>query len=82
MEDKRIQVMTILQDYFCRDTPLDVATDSILRLFSVSNSTKVDNPKLSVKCLHCGRKFIGKMPHKCNTGYRKRNQSWQEVTED
>ena len=35
MEDKRIQVMTILQDYFCRDTPLDVATDSILRLFSV-----------------------------------------------
>lgn len=35
MEDKRIQVMTILQDYFCRDTPLDVAADSILRLFSV-----------------------------------------------
>ena len=35
MEDKRIQVMTILQDYFCKDTPLDVATDSILRLFSV-----------------------------------------------
>jgi hypothetical protein len=35
MEDKRIQVMTILQDYFCKDTPLDVATDSILCLFSV-----------------------------------------------
>ena len=38
MEDKRMQVMTILQDYFCRDTPLDVATDSILRLLGVSDS--------------------------------------------
>ena len=82
MEDKRIQIMTILQDYFCGPTPLDEATDSILRLFSVSNCTKVNKPKLSVKCLHCGREFIGKMPHKCNTGYRKRNHSWQEITED
>jgi hypothetical protein len=35
MECKRTQVMIILQDYFLKDTPLDVATDSILRLFSV-----------------------------------------------
>jgi hypothetical protein len=35
MEDKITEVMRILQDYFNRPTPLDEATDSILRLFSV-----------------------------------------------
>jgi hypothetical protein len=35
MEDKRTEVMKILQDYFNRPTPLDEATDSLLRLFSV-----------------------------------------------
>ena len=44
MEDKRTEVMTILQDYFCRDTPLDVATDSILRLFGVSGSLPSFDP--------------------------------------
>jgi len=45
MEDKRIQVMTILQDYFCKDTPLDVATDSILRLFSVVGRSEQLQPE-------------------------------------
>ena len=53
-----------------------------LGLYSVSNCTKANKPKLSVKCLHCGRKFIGKIPHKCKGGYRKRKHSWQEITED
>lgn len=38
-----------------------------------------NNPELKVKCLHCGRKFIGKLHHKCNTGYRKRNHNWEEI---
>lgn len=58
------------------------ALEKQLSIHVVSNSTKVNKPKLSVKCLHCGRKIIGKMHHKCNTGYRKRNHSWQEITED
>ena len=61
---------------------LNECANEALRIHDVSKSTKVDKPKLSVKCLHCGRQFIGKMPHKCNTGYRKRNHSWQEITED
>lgn len=38
-----------------------------------------NKPELKVKCLHCGRKFIGKLHHKCNTGYRKRNHNWEEL---
>lgn len=38
-----------------------------------------NKPELKVKCLHCGRKFIGKLHHKCNTGYRKRNHKWEEI---
>lgn len=38
-----------------------------------------NKPELKVKCLHCGRKFIGKLHHKCNTGYRKRNHNWEEI---
>lgn len=38
-----------------------------------------NKPELKVKCLHCGRKFIGKLAHKCNTGYRKRNHNWEEI---
>lgn len=38
-----------------------------------------NKPEMKVRCLHCGRKFIGKMPHKCNTGYRKRNHNWEEL---
>ena len=37
-----------------------------------------NNPELKVKCLHCGRKFIDKLHHKCNAGYRKRNHNWEE----
>ena len=48
----------------------------------VSRSTKVDKTKHSVKCLHCGRSFIKKLPHKCNTGFRKRNHKWLELTDD
>lgn len=46
------------------------------------NKIIVDNknkPELKVKCLHCSRKFIGKLHHKCNTGYRKRNHKWEEL---
>ena len=72
MEDKRIQVMTILQDYFCRDTPLDVATDSILRLFSVAGqseqltcpqckSTNILNPDRDndAQCIECAFIWAG-----------------------
>lgn len=72
MEDKRIQVMTILQDYFCRDTPLDVATDSILRLFSVvgrseqltcprCKSTNILNPDKDndAQCIECAFIWAG-----------------------
>ncbi len=38
-----------------------------------------NKPELKVKCLHCGRKFIGKLHHKCNTGYGKRNHNWEEI---
>ena len=38
-----------------------------------------NKPELKVKCLHCGRKFISKLAHKCNTGYRKRNHKWEEL---
>lgn len=38
-----------------------------------------NKPELKVKCLHCGRKFISKLAHKCNTGYRKRNHNWEEI---
>lgn len=38
-----------------------------------------NKPELKVKCNHCGRKFIGKLAHKCNTGYRKRNHNWEEI---
>ena len=38
-----------------------------------------NKPELKVKCLHCGRKFISKLPHKCNTGYRKRNHNWEQI---
>jgi hypothetical protein len=48
----------------------------------VNRSTKINKTKVSVKCLHCGRSFIKKLPHKCNTGYRKRNHKWQELTDD
>jgi len=48
----------------------------------VSRSAKVNKTKVSVKCLHCGRSFIKKLPHKCNTGYRKRNHKWLELTDD
>jgi len=54
----------------------------VIRLYEVGRSAKLDKPKFSVKCLHCGRSFIKKMPHKCNTGFRKRNHSWKELTDD
>lgn len=38
-----------------------------------------NEPELKVKCLHCGRKFISKLHHKCNTGYRKSNHNWEEI---
>ena len=38
-----------------------------------------NKPELKVKCLHCGRKFIGQLHHKCNTGYRKRNHKWEDI---
>ncbi len=38
-----------------------------------------NKPELKVKCLHCGRKFISKLAHKCNIGYRKRNHNWEEL---
>lgn len=38
-----------------------------------------NKPELKVKCLHCGRKFISKLPHKCNTVYRKRNHKWEDI---
>lgn len=49
MEDKRTEVMKILQDYFNRPTPLDKATDSILRLFSVVRQSE------QLFCPKCGR---------------------------
>ena len=67
---------------------LGIAIDKVISEFEnlfisgVSNSTKLNKPKLSVKCLHCGKNFIVEMHHKCNTGYRKRNHSWQKITED
>jgi len=39
----------------------------------------INKPELKVKCLHCGRKFIAKLHHKCNTGFRKRNHNWEEI---
>lgn len=30
-------------------------------------------------CKHCGRAFILKTPHRCNTGFRKRHLEWVEV---
>ena len=53
-----------------------------LKLNGVNRSTKKNKPKLSVECLHCGRSFIKKLHHKCNTGYRKRNHKWLELTDD
>ena len=32
--------------------------------------------RVTVQCEFCGRKFIRKMPHRCNGGYRKRHQKW------
>lgn len=53
-----------------------------LAINGVGRSTNKNNTKHSVKCLHCGRSFIKKLPHKCNTGYRKRNHKWQELADD
>lgn len=38
-----------------------------------------DKGKKNVKCKLCSRAFIGKMPHKCNDGYRKRNIIWEDI---
>ena len=38
-----------------------------------------NKPELKVKCLHCGRKFIAQLHHKCNTGFRKRNHKWEDI---
>lgn len=32
-----------------------------------------------VQCLHCGRFFIEKLHHNCNTGFRKHHHKWLEV---
>lgn len=34
----------------------------------------------TVKCEFCGRKFIGRMPHKCVGGFRKRKIKWVFLT--
>ena len=31
------------------------------------------------KCLYCGREFIDKIPHKCNTGYRKHHFNFKNM---
>jgi hypothetical protein len=33
-----------------------------------------------VQCLHCSRFFIKELPHKCNTGYRKRHHKWLQLS--
>ena len=40
----------------------------------------MENAK-TVKCAHCQREFIGRMPHRCNTGFRKRNHIWEDISE-
>lgn len=32
--------------------------------------------KYKYQCCYCGRKFIAKLPHRCNTGFRKRHHKW------
>ena len=59
----------------------DIVNDK-LHMHIVSRSTKSDKQKLSIKCLHCGKTFIKKQPHYCNNGFRKKNNSWQELKED
>lgn len=36
-------------------------------------------PKKRWHCQLCGRDFIFKMPHKCNTGFRKRGIVWKDL---
>lgn len=37
--------------------------------------------KIKYKCSYCGRCFIDKIPHKCNNGFRKRNNKWTAILE-
>ena len=48
-----------------------------LAICSVSNRTLEDLKPIGYKCLRCGREFEEKIPHKCDTGYRKRNMRWR-----
>ena len=32
-----------------------------------------------VKCVYCGREFYEPVPHKCNTGFRKRHQKYIDI---
>ena len=57
MEEKRIKVMEIMQDYFCRDTSLNAATESIMQLFNCSCSEIIDIDLGIKKCLGCGKVF-------------------------
>lgn len=49
-----------------------------LSIHNVSNRTLEDIKPTGYKCLRCGRdKFTSKQPHKCDTGFRKRNIIWR-----
>lgn len=78
MEDKRIEINKILQDYYCKNMPLETATNSILCLFK-NNYTKPKH-KGKWKCTLCNRDtFDQKTPHNCIGGFRKRGIKWEEV---
>ena len=33
----------------------------------------------TVQCCHCGRYFVSKMAHRCDTGFRKHKHKWIEL---
>lgn len=42
-------------------------------------SLKVALSEPKYKCAWCGRLLIDKVAHRCNTGFRKRNNKWIEL---
>lgn len=39
-------------------------------------SKKVCLTEPKYQCMHCGRTFIDRVPHRCTTGFRKRHLKW------
>lgn len=39
----------------------------------------MEESKYKYQCCYCGRKFIAKVPHRCNTGFRKRHHKWLDL---